>query len=107
MRVAFTFRHFDSSDGIKNYATEKISKLQKYLRTPLDAEVVLSMEKHLQRVDISVQADGHRYASHDASEDMYASIDVATDKLARQIRDESAVRTHRKRNSGVPKQPKN
>ena len=107
MRVAFTFRHLDSSDGIKNYATEKISKLQKYLRTPLDAEVVLSMAKHLQRVDISLLADGHRYASHDESEDMYASIDVATDKLARQIRDESAVRTHRKRNSGVPKAPKN
>ena len=106
MKVAFTFRHLDSSDGIKNYATEKIGRLQKYLRSPLDAAVILSMEKHLHRVDISLQADGQRYASHDASEDMYASIDVAYDKLARQIRDDSAVRTHRKRNSGVPKQPK-
>ena len=101
MRVAFTFRQLDSSDGIKNYATEKIGRLQKYLRSPLDAAVILSMEKHLHRVDISVQADGQRYASHDASEDMYASIDMVHDKLERQIRSEKGAIVAKKK-GGVP-----
>ena len=42
MRIAFTFRNIDSSDAIKAYASEKLAKLQKYMRAPLDAEVTLS-----------------------------------------------------------------
>jgi putative sigma-54 modulation protein len=99
MRVAFTFRNLDSSEAIKSYATEKISKLQKYLRAPLNAEVTLSLARHLHRVDIAVAADGHRYAGHEESEDMYAAIDLAMDKLDRQVRDNKAAKTARKRHS--------
>ena len=99
MRIAFTFRNLDSSEGIKNYASEKIERLQKYLRAPLDAEVTVSMARHLHRVDISLNADGSRYGSHEESEDMYASIDLAIDKIDRQVRDAAARRTHRRRSS--------
>ncbi len=97
MRIAFTFRNVDSSEGIKNYASEKISKLQKYLRAPLDAEVTVSLERHLHRVDINVAADGHRYAGHEESEDMYASIDLVMDKIDRQVRETKATITKARR----------
>ncbi len=97
MRIAFTFRNVDSSEGIKNYASEKISKLQKYLRAPLDAEVTVSLERHLHRVDINVAADGHRYAGHEESEDMYASIDLVMDKIDRQVRETKATITKGRR----------
>ncbi|HJK98235.1 MAG TPA: ribosome-associated translation inhibitor RaiA [Polyangiaceae bacterium LLY-WYZ-14_1] len=97
MRIAYTFRNVESSEGLKNYAEEKIGKLQKYLRTPLEAEVVFSMERHLHQVDVSVNADGHRYASTDESENMYASIDLAIDKLDRQVRDAKATATTNRR----------
>ncbi len=99
MRIAFTFRNMDSSEGIKNYASEKIERLQKFLRAPLDAEVIVSLERHHHRVDISLNADGTRYASHELSDDMYASIDLAMDKIDRQVRDTAARRTTRKRHS--------
>ena len=99
MRIAFTFRNLDSSEGIKNYASEKIERLQKYLKSPLDVEVTVSMERHLHRVDINLSGDGTRYASHEESEDMYASIDLAIDKIGRQVRDAAARRTHRRRSS--------
>jgi putative sigma-54 modulation protein len=97
MRINFTFRNVESSEGIKNYASEKIAKLQKYLRAPLDAEVTVSLERHLQRVDVTVSADGNRYAGHEESEDMYASIDLVMDKIDRQVRDTKAAQTDRKR----------
>ena len=97
MRIAFTFRNIDSSEGIKNYASEKISRLQKYLRAPLDAEVTVSLERHLHRVDINVAADGHRYAGHEESEDMYASIDLVMDKIDRQVREGKATITKSRR----------
>ncbi len=97
MRVNFTFRNIDSSDGIRSYATEKVARLQKFLRSPLDAEVTVSVERHLHCVDLSVTADGHRFAAHEESEDMYASIDLAMDKIDRQVRDMKATQTTRKR----------
>ncbi len=99
MRVNFTFRNIDSSDGIKSYATEKVARLQKFLRSPLDAEVTVSTERHLHCVDMSVTADGHRFAAHEESEDMYASIDLVMDKIDRQVRDLKATQNTRKRHS--------
>jgi putative sigma-54 modulation protein len=99
MRVNFTFRNLESSEGIKNYATEKIAKLQKYVHVPLDAEVTLSLERHLQCADITVTADGKRFAGQEESEDMYVSIDKVMSKIDRQVRDAKAAMTDRKRHS--------
>jgi len=100
VRIAFTFRNIESSEAIKNYASEKITKLQKYLRAPLDAEVTVSLERHLQCVDVSVVADGSRFAGKEESEDMYASIDLVMDKIDRQVRDSKGAITTRKRHRG-------
>ena len=39
MHIDFKFRNLESSDAIKTYAVDKLGKLQKYLRMPLDAQV--------------------------------------------------------------------
>ncbi|MFW6050180.1 MAG: ribosome hibernation-promoting factor, HPF/YfiA family [Myxococcota bacterium] len=104
MRVNFTFRNLEPSDGIKNYAEDKITKLQKYLHAPLDVEITLSLERHLHRADVTVAADGHHHAAHEESEDMYASIDLVVDKLDRQLRDAKAAEVDRRRHAvGVAK----
>jgi len=99
MRISYTFRNMESSDAIKNYASEKIGKVQKYMRAPLHAEVTFSMERHLHRVDLNLTGDGHQYAGHGQSEDMYATIDQVVDKIDRQVRDAKATETDRRRNS--------
>ncbi|MCZ7686290.1 MAG: ribosome-associated translation inhibitor RaiA [Sandaracinaceae bacterium] len=100
MQVHFTFRNVESSEGIKNYATEKIAKLQKYMRAPLEADVVLSTERHLHCVELSIRADGERFAGRHESEDMYASVDLVVDKVDRQVRDSKHAATDRKRHNG-------
>jgi putative sigma-54 modulation protein len=100
MEVAFTFRHVESSEGVKNYAREKLSRLQKYLRAPLQAEVVLSHERHLFKVEVVLKGDGHRFAGLHESADMYASIDLVIDKLDRQMRDGKDAAAGRQRHSG-------
>ncbi len=97
MRVAVTFRNMDSSEALKSYASEKLGKINKYVHAPLEAEVTLSSEKHLRRVDLHVIADGHRIEGRETSEDMYASIDLAVDKIARQVRDAKETQTRRLR----------
>ncbi len=100
MEVSFTFRHVESSEGVKNYAREKIAKLQKYMRSPLTADVIFSMERHLHCVEVIVNGDGHRFTGTHESEDMYASIDLVLDKIDRQIRDGKDANTDRRRHSG-------
>jgi putative sigma-54 modulation protein len=100
MRISYTFRNMETSDGVKNYASEKIAKLQKYMRAPLHAEFTFSTERHLHRVDLNLTGDGHQYAGHGQSEDMYATIDQVVDKIDRQVRDAKATETDRRRHSG-------
>jgi putative sigma-54 modulation protein len=100
MEVAFTFRHVEPSEAVKNYSREKIAKLQKYLRAPLTAEVIFSMERHLHTVEVIVHGDGHRYVGLSQSEDMYASIDLVIDKIDRQIREGKEATTDRRKHSG-------
>jgi len=99
MRIAFTFRNLESSDALKNYATDKIKKLQKYLHSPLDAEVTLSLEGHEHCIDINLTSSGHVYMGTDASEDMYASIDRVTDKIRTQVARNKAAQTTRRRSA--------
>ena len=99
MQVHFTFRNVESSEGVKNYAREKIARVQKYLRSPLDADVILFVERHHHCVEMSVRADGERYAGHVESEDMYASIDLVVDKVERQVREAKDAANTRKRHS--------
>ncbi len=101
MEIAYTFRNVESSEGLKQYAKEKLARLQKYVRSPLSADVVLSHERHLQRVEISLRSDTGRHAGAHESEDMYASIDLVVDKLDRQLRDaRDRIATDKKKHSG-------
>ena len=85
MEVAFTFRNVESSEGVKTYARDKLGRLQKYVRSPITADVVLSHERHLHKVEISVRSDVGRNAGVHESEDMYASIDLVIDKKSGQV----------------------
>ena len=52
MNIAITFRHIEPSEPVKKYAQEKIAKLQKFLRQPMQANVTLDMERIEHRVEV-------------------------------------------------------
>jgi len=85
MPIDFNFRNLESSEAIKAYTVDKLAKLQKYLRGPLDAQVIFSTERHLHCVDVHLRDAGEHYQGREEQEDMYASIDLVTDKLLRQL----------------------
>lgn len=101
MNITVTFRHVDASDSIRARATEKIAKLQKFLRQPMTARVTVSLEKLLHLVEARISSGGERYEAHEATEDMYASIDKVLDKLERQIRGTKGVARGKKKRGGA------
>jgi putative sigma-54 modulation protein len=87
MNIAITFRHMDATEAVKHYATDKIGRLQRFLRQPMNGHVTLSCQNHRHHnVEVTLQSGGEHFHAHVTSEDMYASIDTVSDKLERQIR---------------------
>jgi putative sigma-54 modulation protein len=85
MGIAITFRHMASSDAVRDYVHEKLERVQKYLRQPLDAHVTFSTERHQHLAEILVNSVGRQYQAHSESDDMYKSIDLMIDKIEHQI----------------------
>jgi putative sigma-54 modulation protein len=86
MEITVTFRHLESTDALRDYAQEKVSRIKKYLGTPSDAAVVLSLEKRRHTAEITLNTDGITINAREVTEDMYSSIDLAVDKLERQVK---------------------
>jgi len=84
--IKVTFRHMDATEALRSYAEEKIGKAGKYLQRSFDAQVVLSVEKYQQIAEIIVTWEGHTAVGSARTEDMYAAIDDAMDKVEEQVR---------------------
>ncbi len=97
MNITVTFRHVDASEAIRDRATEKLAKLQKFLRQPMTAKVTVSLDKLLHQVEARVSSGGERFEASEVTEDMYASIDKVLDKLERQIRGTKGAAQAKKR----------
>ena len=92
MNIAITFRHMAATEAVKGYASEKVAKMQKFLRHPLKAQVVLSCQQHrIHSAEVDIHSGHEHYHAHEQSEDMYASIDKVIDKIESQIRSTKGV----------------
>jgi putative sigma-54 modulation protein len=90
MNIAITFRHMDSSDAVKTYASDKVAKIQKFLRQPMKGQVTLSCQHRMHSAELVVHSGHEHFHATEESEDMYASIDKVIDKIEAQIRHSKA-----------------
>jgi putative sigma-54 modulation protein len=97
MNITTTFRQMDGTSAVKTYAQNKVSKLQKFLRQAMRADVTLSVEGKEHVAEVHLKAGATHLHGSERSEDMYASIDLVVDKLESQIRSINGARTNRKR----------
>jgi putative sigma-54 modulation protein len=85
MQVSVTFRNMEPRETLRHYAQEKISKLKKYLDTPIEANAVLIVEKHRHIADVNVIANRVTINAREETEDMCSAIDRVVEKLERQV----------------------
>lgn len=86
MQTSVTFRHMNASDGLRQHAMDKTSRIAKYFDEAADAHVVLSVERYLHKAEITMNAHGMIICANDSSSDMYNSIDRSVEKIERQIK---------------------
>lgn len=104
MQFTITFRHLDPSDTLRDYAYEKIKKVQKFLQGVIDATVVLSKDRYLHISDITITAGNKVYKGKEESEDMYNSIDRSIERIEKQIKKSKGRYIASKRSEERPKE---
>ena len=99
MKCSVTFRHMKPSEPIRDYAQDRVTKLSRLLDRKGEALVTLSVEKYQHEAHIELVTDGSlRLRGTDRSEDLYASIDNAVERILRQLkRYRSRIHNHRDR----------
>ncbi len=96
MKVTTTARHYELTPALKDYAENKVHHLKRYFDQIVNAHITFSLEKYRHTVEITVHVNGRDFKSKDVSEDMYASVDGAVEKLERQIMKHKGKRRNRK-----------
>jgi putative sigma-54 modulation protein len=88
MDLHFTARKFKAHENIKSHALESVKKLDKYYDGIVRGDVILSFERttnSLKTAEINLHVHGTILSAKEKSEDFLKSIDIAIDKLERQL----------------------
>ncbi|MBI5970072.1 MAG: ribosome-associated translation inhibitor RaiA [Deltaproteobacteria bacterium] len=102
MQVTVTFRHMESSDALRKYAVEKSERLVKYLFPPIEIHWALSVEKIRHTADVNITANGVTIKAQESTPDMYSAIDMALDKLEKQVKKHKEKRKDHKPHTDEP-----
>jgi putative sigma-54 modulation protein len=100
--VKVTGRHVSITEAIKNYAISKIEHLHLDYPRIIEAHVILDVEKHRHFAEVILHCNNHiTIEASEETDDMYASIDGVSAKVARQMRKYKTkiLRNHRPRKS--------
>jgi putative sigma-54 modulation protein len=96
MQVLVTFRHVAPSGALREYAEEKVQRIEKYVRRVNEAHVILSVEKQRHTAEVTLNWARHTLTATEETGDLYAAIDLAMDKIERQVKKLTAKRKDRK-----------
>jgi putative sigma-54 modulation protein len=85
--VNVTVRHESITDSLRNYATSKIDGLSLDYPRIIEAKAILDVQKNRHIAEIILFCANHIVIEASTeSEDMYKSIDLTIDKIARRMR---------------------
>jgi len=86
MKISVTFRNTEGENWQKEYVAERLDKLKKYIDNPVDARVILSVEKFRNAAEINLMANGLNINGKEEEKDMVLAIDKAIEKIERQLK---------------------
>jgi putative sigma-54 modulation protein len=86
MQINLTFRNIEPATSLREYAEGKVARVKKYVEEPIEAHVVLKVEKFRHIAEVSIDANGLRINGTEETNDMYSAIDMVVDKIEAQVR---------------------
>ncbi|SEQ78662.1 putative sigma-54 modulation protein [Solimonas aquatica] len=86
MNLNISGHHVDVTPPLREYVMAKLKRLERHFDHLISAEVILTVEKLTQKAEATIHASGANLHAVASEADMYAAIDVMTDKLDQQTR---------------------
>jgi putative sigma-54 modulation protein len=85
MQIHISGHHVDVTEALHEYVTNKFGRLSRHSDNITNSHVTLTVEKTRHRADATIHVTGADIAASSEAADMYAAIDLLTDKLDRQL----------------------
>jgi len=98
MQVLVTFRHMEATEPLRRHAETKLARVRKFLREPIEAHVILEVNKRRHFAEITLSGPHHLTVNaKEETGDLYSAIDAAISKLEHQIQKRvTKLRTRKK-----------
>ncbi|MBN1794932.1 MAG: ribosome-associated translation inhibitor RaiA [Candidatus Omnitrophica bacterium] len=104
MVFTITARHIDLTDAIRNYIQKRLEKLSKYEPRITEIHITITVEKKYRHiVEINLHSRRFDVVIKEESEDMYAAIDGAVDRISKILRrhkDKVRSKRHKEKTEG-------
>lgn len=98
MVIDISGRHFQVTEALKAYITDKIQKLDKFSLKIEQIHVVLEVQKFHHIAEITALGKNLRLTSKEQSEDMYAAFDLSFGTIQLQLaRQHDRVKDHKQK----------
>lgn len=85
MQINISGHHVEVTAPLKEYVQSKLEKLERHFDQITNVQVTLEVEKQRQKAEASLNIRGNQIHADATHEDLYAAIDLMTDKLDRQL----------------------
>jgi len=96
MQISFTFRNMETGEWLKEYVEKKLARVERYIDKPVNASVVLAVEKFRNVAEINLSAKGINLQGREEAKEMTLAVDNVIDKVERQIKKyKQKVRNHK------------
>ena len=106
MQIAISGHQMDITPPLKEYVTQKMTRIERHFDNMTNTTVVLHVEKTRHLAEATINTKGATLHANAAAEDMYAAIDELIRKLDSQVRRHKEKSTSHHRNGGALKEQK-
>jgi putative sigma-54 modulation protein len=97
MNINYTARHTTITPEIKKHCERRLRAIEKLLGYPVEAGLILSVEKYRHKVEINVKIKGATLNTVQETHDMFSSIGLAFDHIEKRVKKEREKLRGRKR----------
>jgi len=111
MKLVIQGKNIEITDAIRDYVHQKVEKAVSHfesLTTEVDVNLSVARNPRInpkQTAEVTIYANGTVIRSEESSEDLYASIDLVADKIARRLRKYKEKRQNNKHKTKVAVEP--
>ena len=85
MNLHLTGHHVEITPAIRDYVTQKLTRINRHFDHVIDVNVIVTVEKLDQKIEANVHLAGKEIHVQANDADMYAAIDGLIDKLDRVV----------------------